>query len=66
VVEVEHCHVGLGHAHVQRILPEYQGSGPQKSCYAPSAIMSFASLDIYICAVEYDVSFAQGKHNVKE
>jgi hypothetical protein len=58
VVEVGHCHVGLGHAHVRWILPECQGSVPQISLYAPSAIISFASLDIRIYLVEYDLSFA--------
>jgi hypothetical protein len=28
------------------------------SLYAPSAILSFTSLDIYICLVEYDESLA--------
>jgi hypothetical protein len=66
VVEVEHCHVGLGHAHVWWIPSECQGSGPRRSWYAPYAIMSFTSLDNCICLVEYDISFAQGKYNVNE
>jgi hypothetical protein len=58
--------MGLGHAHVWWIFLECRGSVPQTPLYAPSAIISFASLDIYICPVKYDASFAYGKHNVKE
>jgi hypothetical protein len=54
VVGVGHCYVGLGHAHVQWILQGCRGSGPQKSLCTPSAILSFASLDICTCLVEYD------------
>jgi hypothetical protein len=61
--EVVHCHVGLVHTHVQQIP---QGLSPQKSLYAPSSIMRFVSLDIFISLVEYYVSFAKGKYNIKE
>jgi hypothetical protein len=57
-VEVVHYHVGLVHTHVQQIPRGCRGLGPQKSLYAPSAIMSFALLDICISPIEYDVSFA--------
>jgi hypothetical protein len=62
---VGHCHMGLDHAHVQQIPQGCRGSAPRMSTYAPSTILSFASLDICICPVEYDDSLAQGKHNEK-
>jgi hypothetical protein len=55
---VVHCHVGLVHAHVRLIPQGCRVLGPQKFLYTPSTIISFASLDIRISLVEYDVSFA--------
>jgi hypothetical protein len=56
MVEVVHCPVGLVHAHVRLIPQECRVLGPQRFLYAPSAIISFTSLDICISPVEYDVS----------
>jgi hypothetical protein len=58
VVEVAHCHVGLVQDHVRRIPQGCRVLGPQRFLYAPSATISFTSLDICISHVEYDVSFA--------
>jgi hypothetical protein len=57
VVEVVHCHMGPGHAHVWQIPQGCRALGPHRSLYAPSAIMRFASLDTCISPVDYDVSF---------
>jgi hypothetical protein len=50
--------VGFDRAHVRQIPQACRGSTPQLSLYAPSAILSFASLDICIRPVEYDESLA--------
>jgi hypothetical protein len=55
---VGHRHVGLEYAHVWHIPQGCRGSAPRMSLYAPSAKLSFASLDICICPVEYDESLA--------
>jgi glutaredoxin-related protein len=59
-------HVWLVHAHVRQRLPEHQTWPFLRLLYVPSAIISFASLDICISPVEYDVTFVYGKYNVKE
>jgi hypothetical protein len=53
-----HCDVGLVHAHVQLIPWGFRVLGHQRFLYAPSSIIIFASLDICISPVEYDVKFA--------
>jgi hypothetical protein len=56
-VEV-HCHMALGHAHVQQTPRGYRMPAHPQIEYAPSATSSFASLDTCTSPVEYDVSFA--------
>jgi hypothetical protein len=58
MVEVGRRDVGLDQTHVRWIPQGCRGKGPRKSLYMPSAILSFASLDICICPVEYDESLA--------
>jgi hypothetical protein len=51
---VEHCHAEVGHTHVRQSSQGCRGEAPRKSWYAPSAIMSFASLDTCISLLDYE------------
>jgi hypothetical protein len=54
------------HDHVQWRVPGQQALPLLWLLYAPSALISFRSLDTCNSPVEFDVSFSYGKYNVKE